>query len=91
MYRRQVRLGLIEILNALCIQLDVYLPICLSTILLPTEENVNNRLCQSRDSLRDLVGSSPYFVSKFVIRDIVEIWSCFLGLPCGERKDAWVC
>ena len=48
-------------------------------------------LPQSRDSLRDLVGYSVTPVPEVIIRDIVEKYSCFLSLPCGERKDAWVC
>ena len=53
--------------------------------------NVDYMLPQPRDSLRDLVGYSVTPVPEVIIRDIVEIYSCFLSLPCGERKDAWVC
>ena len=48
-------------------------------------------LPQSQDSLRDLVRYSVTPVPEVIIRNIVEIYSCFLSLPCGERKDAGVC
>ena len=58
---------------------------------LPSTGSVDYMLPQSRDSLRDLVRYSVTPVPKVIIRDIVEICSCFWSLPRGEREDAWVC